>query len=84
MKTKVEVYPATEQEGGGFWVCVCIHVSSYYKHMQKAVFIVWINRPLLMLPGMHSSIKSVQNVGMYFLRMAGMDWIHIGALIMRM
>ncbi|SMG67152.1 hypothetical protein BMETH_885_1 [methanotrophic bacterial endosymbiont of Bathymodiolus sp.] len=35
MKTKVEVYPATEQEGGGFWVCVCIHVSSYYKHMQK-------------------------------------------------
>jgi len=33
MKTKAEVYPATEQEGGGYWVCVCIDVGSYYKHM---------------------------------------------------
>ncbi len=36
MKTKVEVYPATEHENGGFWVCVCIHVGSYYKHMEKS------------------------------------------------
>ena len=36
MKTKVEVYPATEQEGSGYWVCVCIHIGSYYKHMQKS------------------------------------------------
>ena len=36
MQTKVEVYPATDQEGGGFWVCACIHVGSYYKHMEKS------------------------------------------------
>ncbi len=36
MKTKVEVYPAADHEGGGFWVCVCINVGSYYKHMHKS------------------------------------------------
>ncbi|BCG65790.1 MAG: hypothetical protein methR_P3646 [Methyloprofundus sp.] len=34
MNNKVEVHPATEQEGGGYWVIVCINVGSYFKHMQ--------------------------------------------------
>lgn len=36
MQTKVEVYPAIEQEDGGFWACVCIHVGSYYEAMEKS------------------------------------------------
>lgn len=35
MNNKVEVHPATEQEGGGYWVIVCINVGSYFKHMQQ-------------------------------------------------
>jgi len=34
MTTKVEVYPAAK-ELGGYWVCACIHMGSYYKHMEK-------------------------------------------------
>lgn len=36
MKTKVEVYPATELKDGSYWVCVSINVGSYYKHMEKS------------------------------------------------
>ncbi len=36
MKTKAVVYPATEGEEAGYWVCVCICLGSYYKHMEKS------------------------------------------------
>jgi hypothetical protein len=38
MKTKVKVvvYPATENEDPGYWVCVCICLGSYFKHMEKS------------------------------------------------
>ena len=36
MKTKVEVFPATELKDGGYWVRVSINVGSYYKHMENS------------------------------------------------
>ncbi len=36
MQNKVEVHPASAQEGGGYWVIVCINVGSYYKHMPQS------------------------------------------------
>lgn len=84
MKTKVEVYPATEQEGNGYWVCVCIHIGSYYKHMQKSRVHCLDKQAVSEAVWRALNHHTALNVVMFFQHTAGMVLIHTGVPVMKM